>query len=580
MAQGISVFKTFRSKKISFKTTHFCIAGVFVLLSLIGLNSWAKGAIAKTSAGIVESVPGELIVKLRNPTSSVQMLRTAFEGSLAQQIESVQPFQTDSSLMKVRLKSGFSVATAIESLKASDQVEYSEPNYIYRTLDAGVPDDAKFGELWGILNTGQKDSKGQVGKPGIDLNLVPVWASGVTGSKDVLVAVIDTGIQWDHPDLQDNLYTNPGESGALANNGIDDDKNGFVDDVHGWNFAAKTASSSDDQGHGSHCAGTIGGSGNNGIGVAGVNWNVTLMPVKFLDAQGGGTLQGAVESINYARKMGAKIMSNSWGGGGASQALKDAIIEARDAGILFVAAAGNDGNNNDSRPVYPAAYPVDNVLAVSAIDNQGGLADFSNYGKKTVHIAAPGVNVVSSTKGSAYRSLSGTSMACPHVSGVAALLLSINPSMSYSDLKERIIKTSQPLVSVRRKVASGGMVSAYNAVNNIVPPSDEPDASKWEDVSFTVESAHPYIEKSNETFVVDQPGVQYIRVFFDRIETEPRYDVVSVENAAGEVMDSLSGKQSGVFSEAVKGSRAVIRLKSDDSVNGWGFKVSKIQVVR
>ncbi|NDD93079.1 hypothetical protein EBZ37_13485 [bacterium] len=253
----------------------------------------------------------------------------------------------------------------------------------------------------------------------------------------------------------------------MATNGVDDDGNGFIDDVHGWNFAAKSSNSSDDQGHGSHCAGTIGGSGNNSIGVAGVNWQVTMMPVKFLDAQGGGTLQGAVEAINYARTMGAKIMSNSWGGGGASQALKEAIEKARDAGILFVAAAGNDGTDNDSRPVYPAAYPVENVLAVSAVDNQGGLADFSNFGKKTVHVAAPGVNVMSSTKGSSYRSLSGTSMACPHVSGVGALLLSINPSMSYSELKERIMKTSQPLASVRRKVVSRGMVSAYNAINNI-----------------------------------------------------------------------------------------------------------------
>ena len=580
MIPGLIRLNGLRTHRTALKFLGIVSGSVLVLSVLCGTAETTNAAAGKPSAVSFQSVPGELVVKLRKPSLSMQSRLMALGRALAEQVQSVEAFKTDSTLMTVRLKAGVSVTSAIETLKSSDQIEYSEPNYIYRTLDAGVPNDAKFGDLWGILNSGQKDSSGQVGKVGVDINVVPVWASGITGSKDVLVAVIDTGIQWDHPDLSGNLYTNPGESGDLATNGVDDDGNGFIDDVHGWNFAAKSSNSSDDQGHGSHCAGTIGGSGNNSIGVAGVNWQVTMMPVKFLDAQGGGTLQGAVEAINYARTMGAKIMSNSWGGGGASQALKEAIEKARDAGILFVAAAGNDGTDNDSRPVYPAAYPVENVLAVSAVDNQGGLADFSNFGKKTVHVAAPGVNVMSSTKGSSYRSLSGTSMACPHVSGVGALLLSINPSMSYSELKERIMKTSQPLASVRRKVVSRGMVSAYNAINNIVPPSDEPDPAKWEDVAFAVESSHPYLEKSNQTYVIDQPGAQYIRVYFERIETEARYDTVSVESATAEVMDSFSGKQSGVFSEAVKGSQAVIRLKSDDSVNGWGFKVSKIQIIR
>jgi subtilisin family serine protease len=540
--------------------------------------AFSHSRIKRQSAG-VESVPGELIVKVRRAGMGIQAQRSAL-GALAQQIESINSLQTDSQFVKVRLKPGFSVASAIEQLKSSDQVEYSEPNFIYRAMESGRPNDAKFGELWGILNAGQMDSQGTAGRPGVDVNVLPVWASGITGSKNITVAIIDTGIQWDHVDLVDNLYTNPGESGSKANNGIDDDGNGFIDDVHGWNFNSKTASSDDDQGHGTHCAGTIGGSGNNGIGVAGVNWNVTLMPVKFLGADGGGTLEGAIESVNYARTMKVDIMSNSWGGGGASQALKEAIQKASDAGILFVAAAGNDGSDNDSRPTYPAAYPVDNVLAVSAINNVGGLADFSNYGKTSVHVAAPGVNIVSSYKGGAYRSASGTSMACPHVSGVAALVLSANPGMSYAELKNRLIQTSQPLASVKRKVVSKGMVNAYNAINNIVPPSGEPDPTKWEDVAVTVESKHPYADKTNLALVVEEPGVKFIRVFFERIDTEARYDVVTVESEAGEVVDTYSGKHAGVMSESVQGARAVIRLKADDSVNGWGFKVSRIQVIR
>jgi thermitase len=578
MIPGVTYCTASRGGRQSKWGNVVAVAAAMIFVAGSASAAISRSTIKKQSA-TVESVPGEMIVKVRRAGTGIQGLRSAL-GALSRQIESIDSFETDSQLVKVRLKAGFSVASAIDQLKSSDQVEYAEPNFIYRAMESGVPNDARFGELWGILNAGQRDSQGTAGRAGVDINVVPVWATGITGSKNITVAVIDTGIQWDHVDLQDNLYINRGESGSKAKNGIDDDGNGFIDDVHGWNFHANTASSTDDQGHGTHCAGTIGGSGNNGIGVAGVNWNVTLMPIKFLGADGGGTLQGAIESVNYARLMKVDIMSNSWGGGGASQALRDAIQQARDAGILFVAAAGNDGSDNDTRPTYPAAYPVDNVLAVSAINNAGGIADFSNYGKTSVHVAAPGVNVLSSYTGGGYRAASGTSMACPHVSGVAALVLSANPGMSFADLKDRLIKTSQPLASVKRKVVSKGMVSAFNAINNIVPPSGEPDPTKWEDVAVNIESPHPYTDKINLALVVEEPGVKFIRVFFERIDTEARYDVVSVEAESGEVVDSYSGKHAGVMSEAVQGSRAVIRLKADDTVNGWGFKVSRIQVIR
>jgi subtilisin family serine protease len=200
-----------------------------------------------------------------------------------------------------------------------------------------------------LVNTGQKDSDaagGKEGTPGSDIHVAPLWQRGVTGSRDIVVAVIDTGMDRTHPDLMPNLYVNPGEAGALANNGVDDDGNGFVDDVSGWNFYAKNNNSNDDNRHGSHCSGTIGAAGNNGVGVVGVNWNVSLLPVKFLSGSGSGSTEGAVNAVNYATRMKVNVMSNSWGGGAPSQALKEAIEKANQAGILFVAAAGNDGSNN------------------------------------------------------------------------------------------------------------------------------------------------------------------------------------------------------------------------------------------
>ncbi len=527
-------------------------------------------------------VAGEVIVKLKDGVraSSVNMnaLIQKSLGSIA--ILSVKPFRTDASFAKVKIAQSGMTALAISRISQDPSIQYAEPNFIYRTSEAGIPSDTDFEKLWGIKNVGQMDAAGQVGKPGADINVVPLWQRGITGSRDVVVAVIDTGVQWDHPDLEANVYTNPGEAGGLAANGKDDDGNGFIDDVHGWNFAAQTNASSDDHDHGSHCSGTIGGVGDNGKGVAGINWQVSILPVKFLDGQGGGTLEGAVESIKYATKMKVNIMSNSWGGGGYSEALKDAIVEAKNAGILFVAAAGNDGSDNDATPTYPASYDVENVVAVAATDNMDKLAEFSNYGKNRVHVAAPGVKVYSTIKGGAYDTFSGTSMACPHVAGVSALLLSANPGWSFSEIKERLIKTSVPVAGLRRKVMAKGRVDANNAFFNIVPPSDEPDPALWMDVPHVVDSAHPYADKSNVTFQIHHEGAKYIRVYFEKLSTEQSYDRVTVESGAGEVADDLTGKLTDYMSEYVKGDTAVLRLTSDDSINEYGFRVTKIQVIK
>jgi subtilisin family serine protease len=274
--------------------------------------------------------------------------------------------------------------------------------------------------------------------------------------------------------------------------------------------------------------------------------------------------------------MGAKISSNSWGGGGESAALKEAIQRAHAAGSLFIAAAGNNSSNNDTTPNFPSNYPVPNVLAVAAIDNQGKLASFSNYGKKMVHIAAPGVNVYSSVLGGSYGMKSGTSMATPHVSGIAALIASNEPNLTNVEIKERIIQTARPLASVKDKVSSRGMASAYAALTKTIAPPDANDPENWQSVASSVSSSHPYGKKANEVFDVKVDGANEISLYFEKFESEKVYDKLSIYDAAGNLVDEISGLNTGSYSTIIKGNSAKLIFTSDESVEKYGFDISKI----
>ncbi|MBX7137647.1 MAG: S8 family serine peptidase [Oligoflexia bacterium] len=267
-----------------------------------------------------------------------------------------------------------------------------------------------------------------------------------------IVAVIDTGVNYNHPDLARNIWINEGE---IAGNNIDDDHDGYVDDVYGFDFYSFHSNPMDDQGHGTHVAGTIGAVGNNSTGVTGMIWNTKIMALKFLGSDGSGYVSGAVEAINFAVSHGAKVLNNSWGGGGYSSALAQAIATASAQGVLVVAAAGNDGANNDVTESYPANLP--GVLSVAAVDKKGNLASFSNYGASSVHIAAPGVSILS-TYFSGYAWLSGTSMATPHVSGAAALAWCKNPDLSADDLKAAILESGKQVKKFQGKLISGAML--------------------------------------------------------------------------------------------------------------------------
>jgi subtilisin family serine protease len=554
-----------------------------------GLDINAHSDIAKYSTQLAqhERVPGEVIVKVSQngkAAMQIQSLDTLLNGSQFA-IASMNAFETNDSFYKVKLARDADVAGFLEAANHNASVEYAEPNYVMHVLgtkdseDEVVPNDADFDKLWGMKNTGQKDAEGTVGKVGADIGATKAWKT-TTGNKDIVVAVIDTGVDYTHPDLKDNIFVNTKE---IAGNGIDDDGNGFVDDVHGWNFAGvSTNDPMDDNEHGTHVSGTIGGKGNDGQGVAGVNWTTSILPVKFLSGAGSGTLEDAVKAIQYATLMHVNVMSNSWGGGGYTQSLFDAINEAKNAGILFVAAAGNDSQNADSTPHYPAGYQIDNVISVAATTNTDSLASFSTYGKRTVHIAAPGHKIYSSVPGGKYDTFSGTSMATPHVSGAAALLWGTDTSMTYAQVKERLLASRDFVPSLSRKVASSGRLNVYNAINGIYPPSPEPAESAWRDFAFngTVESKHPYDASSKQEWTIEGPAdAKFMRVVFAKVDTEAGYDFVKIYDASGAEMDSISGKAENQASFYVTGNKLTIKFSSDSSVNSWGFAMAKVQVV-
>ncbi len=335
------------------------------------------------------------------------------------------------------------------------------------TLKMSVsPNDPMYSYEWG-LHVAQ----------GVDMQMEGAWNVS-TGNASTIVAIIDTGIQYTHPDLSANVWTNPNE---IPGNGIDDDGNGYVDDVHGFNMVNNTGDPMDDAGHGTHVAGTIGGIGNNGVGVTGVNWRVSMIGVKFLDSNGSGSTYNAIRAVDYVTALKNKgvpiiLSSNSWGGGSYAQPLYDAIARARTANMLFVAAAGNNGYNTDNTPSYPAGYDLDNIISVAAIDSSGALAYFSNRGKRTVDIAAPGVNIASTYLGSTYQWLNGTSMATPHVSGALALLYSAAPYMSWSALRDSLYQWGTPLGSLTDQVATGKTVNAFNMLTHL-PTAPAPTAT-------------------------------------------------------------------------------------------------------
>ncbi|WP_168442180.1 S8 family serine peptidase [Pontiella desulfatans] len=400
--------------------------------------------------------PGVLLVGY---TSGKQITAAAkADLHVAMGTESIKTFSRIPAEM-VKLPVGAKLEKMIEAYTGQPGVAYAEPDYLLNAYD--LPDDSRFAELWGMHNTGQTG-----GTPGADIGAAEAWDI-TTGNTNVIVAVIDTGIDYTHPDLAANMWVNHGE---IAGNGVDDDGNGFVDDVHGYDFAYNDSNPMDGGGHGTHCAGTIGAVGGNGVGVAGVNWRVRLMAVKFLNDSGSGYTSDAVDSLEYAVANGAHISNNSWGGGGYSSTLKAAIDAAGASGHLFVAAAGNSGANNDANPHYPSSYDCDNILAVASSDHNDNRSGFSCYGANSVDLAAPGSSILSTVPGAGYGVKNGTSMATPHVSGAAALLKSQKMNALYSELKQLLMNGVDVLPQWEGLVMTGGRLNVANSLLLSEPP--------------------------------------------------------------------------------------------------------------
>lgn len=396
-------------------------------------------------------VSGEIIVKfkpaLRQGTLKSQKacsdIRSNYDAILKSTFKNVQ-----AELWKLN-NTNTDVVALSESLSKNSNIEYAEPNYVFNANL--IPNDTYFDELWALNNIGQNN-----GKYDADIDVTEIW--DINTGNDIIVAVIDTGVDYKHEDLADNIWVNSCE---IPNNGIDDDGNGYIDDIHGINAINNTGDPMDDNGHGTHCSGTIAAIGNNKLGVVGVCWKAKIMACKWLSKDGTGHVSDAIKCIEYALNMGTHVMNNSWGGYSGSKALYEAIEMANET--LFCNAAGNDSNNNDTTPAYPASYDLPNIISVAASDASDNLAWFSNYGEISVDIAAPGVDILSTICKNKYDLSSGTSMATPHVAGSAALLLSIDHSLTSYELKKLLMDTTDNIPAFSGKMVTSGRLNVNKA---------------------------------------------------------------------------------------------------------------------
>jgi subtilisin family serine protease len=456
---------------------------LLLLLSLLPLTRALAQpvAIIEDQPGGPSYLAGQLLVQFKADATDAQLLDTVNRGAL----RLIQHFQTHAMAGAGRhgvshMWTGLPVRQAIQALRNHPAVEFAEPNWVY--THQALPNDFYFvnGSLWGMMG-------------GFGCDAANGWNAGCTGSISVVVGVIDEGIQITHPDLAANIWTNPGEVSGTV--GIDDDGNGNIDDIHGWDFLNNDNSVYDGTGddHGTHVAGTIGAEGNNAVGVVGVNWDVTIIPAKFVGPLGG-TTAAAIKAVDYLTALKLRALNpvnivaidNSWGGGGFSQALLDAIVRAAEADILFIAAAGNgnkagNGINNDSTPYYPASYDTtagagyDAVISVTAIDSAGAKPKWANYGARSVDLGAPGVSVLSTLPEGEYGLRDGTSIAAAHVTGAAALYASVYPKATAYQIKSALLASAVTTGSMAGTTSTGGRLSVpallASAPMVIDPPS-------------------------------------------------------------------------------------------------------------
>ncbi len=466
-----------------------------------------------------EIIPGQIIIKYKPTIAMTSTVSIAAELGLTS-IKGISRLKA----VVYKIPAGKTLEQVLEECKGRSEIEYAEPNYRVYALD--IPNDPDFSKLWGLHNTGQTG-----GKVDADIDAPEAW-NKAKGNKSIVVGIIDTGIDYTHPDLAANMWKNTAE---IPGNNQDDDNNGYVDDVYGYDFINRDGDPMDDNRHGTHVAGTIGAVGNNDRGVVGVNWEVQLMALKFLSASGSGSTADAAEAIIYAADNGAMITSNSWGGGGESQTLKDAIQYAQDKGLLFVAAAGNESKDNDGpNPNYPSSYTHESVIAVAATTDRDALATFSNYGATSVDLGAPGEEIYSTTPGNSYEYLSGTSMATPHVSGAAALIWAYQlPQTNWRKVKYTLFGAVDYVRDLEGWVLLDGRLNVSEAL------TDNPLVAVLKKTGDTQDTNGPY---TVEASAVDNDTTTAVLLYYEFSGNATQQDTL--------VMDA---KSPYVFSKGIPG---------------------------
>lgn len=537
------------------------------------LLSWNPNGFSKYSLQtgrvqkIKQYVQGEFLVLLKNPSrlkiQDANFSHALKNAGLAQKIsENIFLF----SRPKVE-NMDYSVG-AIQKILPDAIVE---PNYWIHINNQ--PNDFEYSKQWNFLNIGQLDSKGQKGLAQIDINIEPAWKI-YTGNSEVVVGVIDTGIDFSHPDLAVNAWVN--ELEAHGKSSFDDDGNGYVDDINGYDFINNKSIIVDDHGHGTHVAGIIGARGNDQLGIAGINWNVKLMSLKFLDSNGGGDMASAIKAIKYAIQKNVKITNNSWGTGDNSQILKAVIEEAKNAGMLFVAAAGNSGENADVSPEFPSGFDLENIVSVASINNRGLLSDFSNYGVNSVDIAAPGENIYSTLPGQKFASWSGTSMATPHVAGVAALIWGQDPKLSAHEVKDIILNSARPLTDLKARVKSNGMLDAFSALTRQNNSSDPYDPTLWQTQAMNINSPNPYLDNTRDEFYIKKENSKFITAKFKKFKLEEGYDKVLFFDGKNHLVGFWTGNHDLEFAPIVEGDSLTIHLITDSHETDSGFEINEM----
>lgn len=564
----------------------------------------AHNYISQSPAIDSKIMAGEVLVKLDRQATAAE--KQKFFADFAQ-VETVDQEDQVFVLRDAKIQDPKDFAADLEELKF---VELAEPNF--RVKLNNLPQDPYWLKLWGLKNYGQDSPAGIEGQRGADIGAFEAWKT-TKGNRNVVVAIIDTGADYTHPDLIDNIWINEKEKAGVP--GKDDDGNGYVDDLHGWDAVSGTREHlhygqvgdpdpMDDQGHGTHVSGTIGAVGGNGIGVVGVNWQVSIMPVKFLDENGSGSTIDEYRAYKYILANKVDVVNGSYGGGGKSRLIESLLKQGGQQGILFVFAAGNDSANSDNDPHYPANYELPNIISVAATDSRDALADFSNFGQKTVHVAAPGVDIYSTVPTTTeddsgkkipvvvpYDSYSGTSMASPHVAGAAALLIAADNSLrgQPAEVKKRLIETAEPVAALANMVVARGRISLPRAIANQTQINDDLSGT-WEELDVDVKTPSYPQERIDNAWTLNYPKAKAIQVHIRVAQVEADFDAALLYDFRYRPVMNLKGEFVDHWSPIIKGdtvhlkfSNAIVNLddgKPFANFNSEGVHIDKVRILK